>query len=162
MCLGPIATSVSDACEHEAVPRCTPVMAWIRRLRVCFARVSCSAASRRFSCLLLSHAPAPVLCVRCAAFSCVWTIPLVFIAHKKRHGLYSVPDPVRRRGCGGARDDSSADPLIEIPQAPHLFRRIQGLSVQVGLPGGLAPAPNAVPLSEIARVLGMALFLDTR
>ena len=40
VCLGPIATSVSGAaCEHEAVPRCTPVMAQIRRLRVCFARV---------------------------------------------------------------------------------------------------------------------------
>ena len=45
--------------------------------------------------------------------------------------------------------------------APHLFRRIQqGLTFQVGLPGGLAPIANAVPLSEIARMPGPALFLD--
>ena len=74
---------------------------------------------------------------------------------------FSVPDP------GGAGAGAPAmillrgrDPLIEFPPAPHLFRRIQGLSFQVGLPGGLAPAPNAVPLSEIARVLSTALFLD--
>ena len=53
-----------------------------------------------------------------------------------------------------------SDPLVDVPPAPHLFRRIRGLSFQVGLPGGLAPAPNAVPLSEITRVLGPALFLD--
>ena len=53
-----------------------------------------------------------------------------------------------------------ADPLVDIPPAPHFFRRIRGLSFQVGLAGGLAPVPNAIPLSEIARVLGSALFLD--
>ena len=74
---------------------------------------------------------------------------------------FSVPDP------GGAGAGAPAmillrgpDPLIEIPPAPHLFRRIQGLTFQVGLPGGLAPLPNALPLSEITRILGPALFLD--
>ena len=74
---------------------------------------------------------------------------------------FSVPDP------GGAGAGAPAmillrgpDPLVEIPPAPHLFRRIQGLSFQVGLPGGLAPLPNAVPLSEITRILGPALLDD--
>ena len=74
---------------------------------------------------------------------------------------FSVPDP------GGAGPGApamlvlrGADPLVDIPPAPHFFRRIRGLSFQVGLAGGLAPVPNAIPLSEIARVLGSALFLD--
>ena len=66
---------------------------------------------------------------------------------------FSVPDP---GGVGAGAPAMvllrGSDPLIEIPPALHLFRRIQGLTFQVGLPRGLAPLANAVPLSEIACV----------
>ena len=53
-----------------------------------------------------------------------------------------------------------ADPLIVIPPAPHLLRRVNGLIFQVGAPGGLAPIANSLPVSTIAGMLGHALAID--
>ena len=58
------------------------------------------------------------------------------------------------------RTQRGSDPLFTIPPAPHLFRRVRGLTFQVGAPGGIAPIANALPASLIAGVLSPALAID--
>ena len=52
-----------------------------------------------------------------------------------------------------------ADPLITIPPAPHLLRRVRGLTFQVGAPGGLAPIADSLPASTIVGMLGHAVAI---
>ena len=73
---------------------------------------------------------------------------------------FAVPDPAAvGPGDPALRALRGPDPLFEIPAAPHLLRRVRGLVLQVGVPGGLAPIANALPSSSVGGMLGCGLCI---
>ena len=128
---------------------------------VSVSHVRRSAASRRFSSLLLSHAPALVLCVRCAAFSCIGTLTPSFIANKKRHGFFN-PRP-GRRGRRRSGDDRAAwlGPACRHPaRAPSVSSHPRPV-LSSWPTWWFSASSKRSALSEITRVLGPALCLDS-